>query len=136
MLAVAAYSAINPFEFLLNGKSFSGDIALPYSLLPAVTPEEDDLLRHPTTNDVFGYVANGQTVTCHIVKGTLLTCSNGLEMDVNTQTVQQVFQLLAETHTLLHTPQEPPEPSVREEIMPTQLETKKSFDVLLDETEQ
>ena len=114
VLAGAVYGAVRPRSFWLNDRTYAGDIAPPFITLPTPSPEDHELVRSPTTNDFLGYIAAGVTVTCHVVNGTMLECSNGFETDVRTQTVQQVFQIMAEQHAILHTPQTSPLPPLVE----------------------
>ena len=113
-LAGAVYGAVRPRSFWLNDRTYAGDIAPPFITLPTPSPEDHELVRSPTTNDFLGYIAAGVTVSCHVVNGTMLECSNGFETDVRTQTVQQVFQIMAEQHAILHTPQTSPLPPLVE----------------------
>ena len=131
-LAGAVYGALRPHSFWLNDRTYAGDIAPPFITLPTPSPEDHELVRSPTTNDFLGYIAAGVTVTCHVVNGTMLECSNGFETDVRTQTVQQVFQIMAEQHAILHTPQTSPLPPLVEHPGTVEMNIEESSLITID----
>ena len=132
VLAGAVYGAVRPRSFWLNDRTYAGDIAPPFITLPTPSPEDHELVRSPTTNDFLGYIAAGVTVTCHVVNGTMLECSNGFETDVRTQTVQQVFQIMAEQHAILHTPQTSPLPPLVEHTGTVEMNIEESSLITID----
>lgn len=101
-------SVVAPCSFFLNEQVYPASVATAYHTLPGVPVAWSILLRSPGTNDVLGYVTRSETVTCRIAASGLLVCSDGQEIIVDGLTAQQLFQLLAEHHAVLHTPQQSP----------------------------
>jgi hypothetical protein len=96
------------FTYLLNGKKYPVKVAPPYRKLSSVAQiVYPELFRIPGTNDVLGYEIRGISVTGRVEQARLLVCSNGLEMNISTQTIREVFQSLAEMDIMLHSPQQP-----------------------------
>lgn len=98
-------SAVTPTSFFFNDGVYPASVAPAHHGLPGLPVEWVALARAPGTNDVLGYVARSETVTCHVAASGVLTCSDGQEIASDGWTVQQIFQLLAEHYAVLHTPQ-------------------------------
>ncbi len=78
-----------------------------------------DIIRAPRTNDVLKFTLDGKSVTGRVVSKGRLVCSNGMETDIQGLNIQRLFQLIAETHIMLNTPQQPvgePKPIVVDPI--------------------
>ena len=101
-------SVVAPRLYFLNGQVYPASVAPAYHVLPGVPVEWNALLCPPGTNDVLGYVARSETVTCRTAASGLLVCSDGQEIAGDGLTVQQLFQRLAENYAILHTPQHAP----------------------------
>jgi len=104
--------------YLLNGKGYPLEVAVPHRQLPSVQRFYPELLKIPGTNDVLGYETRGISITGRVEQARILVCSNGLEMHISTQTVQRVFQSLAEMDILLHSPQQPPDMEIYKDAEP------------------
>lgn len=105
---LTALGGTSTFTYLLNGRRYQETVAPPHRDLPAIGLRHPGLLRTPGTNDILACEFGGTTVTCRVDALQRLVCSDGMEMDLGARTVQEVFQILAETHILLHSPQVPP----------------------------
>ncbi len=109
MMASVLIGGESNYVYRLNELSYSVDIAPPHEKLPSLNNAQGKLLCSATTSDILVYTTGAQSVTCRVSQVGILECSNGLEMNIGTQNIQQIFQLLAEVHIMLHSPQQPPE---------------------------
>ncbi len=73
--------------YLLNGKQYPAVVAQPHRKLPSVKRSFPELLRAPGTNDVLGFETRGTSVTGRVDQARILICSNGIEMNITTQSI-------------------------------------------------
>jgi len=105
--AASAQASLFEFIFRLNGREYPMEVAAPHVPLPQLSEDQQELLRTITDKDVLEYSVRNVTVTGRVVEASRLVCSDGSEMTIGEETIQQLFQLMAETYIILHTPQVP-----------------------------
>jgi len=109
VIAFASASFAESSEYRLNGKSYPLEIAPPYKQLPSLNDTRKELLKTPENGDVLEYKQDGIIITGRVNKAFHILCSNGMEMELKNETIQQLFQMIAETQIMLNTPQQKPD---------------------------